>query len=69
MIVGLDKKQDTHREVITKLQQQFQQAQLKKWEHVFLELFTSFCQFWKLQGALVFNNFISENKLYLLIKF
>jgi hypothetical protein len=30
MIVGLDKKQDTHRETITKLLQQFQQAQLKK---------------------------------------
>jgi hypothetical protein len=30
MIVGLDKKLDTHREAITKLQQQFQQAQLKK---------------------------------------
>jgi hypothetical protein len=30
MIEGLDKKQDTHREAINKLQQQFQQIQLKK---------------------------------------
>jgi hypothetical protein len=30
MIVGLEKKQDTHHDAITKLQQQFQQAQLKK---------------------------------------
>jgi hypothetical protein len=30
MIVGLDKKLDTHREAVAKLQQQFQQAQPKK---------------------------------------
>jgi hypothetical protein len=71
--VGLDKKLDTHREAVAKLQQQFQQAQPKKWEYVVFIFFffwsSSFCHFWKLQGTLVFNNFISENKLYLLIKF
>jgi hypothetical protein len=30
MIAGLDKKQDAHREAINKLQQHFQQMQLKK---------------------------------------